>query len=64
MGGRTLSAKHWAQDMWKSSRSRSRRSCSGGGKRLFDDCDETVTLQHLSLLQSAFATHITYRVVR
>jgi dihydrofolate reductase len=36
----------------------------GGGKRLFDGFDETVTLEHLSLLQSPFATHITYRVVR
>ena len=36
----------------------------GGGKRLFDDFDETVVLEHESLLQSAFATHITYRVVR
>jgi dihydrofolate reductase len=36
----------------------------GGGKRLFDDFDETLTLEHLRLLQSPFATHITYRVVR
>jgi len=36
----------------------------GGGKRLFDDFDETLRLEHLSLLQSPFATHITYRVVR
>jgi len=36
----------------------------GGGKRLFDDFDETVSLEHLRLLQSPFATHITYRVVR
>jgi dihydrofolate reductase len=36
----------------------------GGGKRLFDDFGETVGLEHLSLLQSPFATHITYRVVR
>ncbi len=36
----------------------------GGGKRLFDDFDETVGLEHLRLLQSPFATHITYRVVR
>jgi dihydrofolate reductase len=36
----------------------------GGGKRLFDAFDETVSLEHLSLLQSPFATHITYRVVR
>ena len=36
----------------------------GGGKRLFDDFDETVSLEHAGLLQSPFATHITYRVVR
>jgi len=36
----------------------------GGGKRLFDGFDETVSLEHVSLLQSPFATHITYRVVR
>ena len=36
----------------------------GGGKRLFDDFGEAVSLEHLSLLQSPFATHITYRVVQ
>jgi dihydrofolate reductase len=36
----------------------------GGGKRLFDDFDQTVILEHLRLVQSPFATHITYRVVR
>jgi dihydrofolate reductase len=36
----------------------------GGGKRLFDGFDETVSLEHVSLLQSPFATHITYRVIR
>jgi dihydrofolate reductase len=36
----------------------------GGGKRLFDDYDEPLDLEHVSLLQSPFATHITYRVVR
>jgi dihydrofolate reductase len=36
----------------------------GRGKRLFDDFDETVGLEHVGLLQSPFATHITYRVVR
>ncbi len=36
----------------------------GGGKRLFDGFDETFTLEHMRLLQSPFATHITYRVVR
>ena len=32
--------------------------------RLFDGFEETLTLEHLRLLQSPFATHITYRVVR
>jgi dihydrofolate reductase len=36
----------------------------GGGKRLFDDFDRTMNLEHLGLLQSPFATHITYRVVQ
>ncbi|MGH2827575.1 MAG: dihydrofolate reductase family protein [Actinomycetota bacterium] len=36
----------------------------GGGKRLFDDFHETVNLEHLNLLQSPFATHLSYRVVR
>jgi dihydrofolate reductase len=36
----------------------------GGGKRLFDGFDETLVLEHVDLLQSAFATHVTYRVVR
>jgi len=36
----------------------------GGGKRLFDDFDQTVRLEHLRVLQSPFATHIVYRVVR
>jgi dihydrofolate reductase len=36
----------------------------GGGKRLFDGFDETMSLEHVRLLQSPFATHITYRVVR
>ena len=35
----------------------------GGGKRLFDGFEETLNLEHESLLQSPFATHITYRVV-
>jgi dihydrofolate reductase len=35
----------------------------GGGKRLFDDFDAMLNLEHLGLLQSRFATHITYRVV-
>jgi len=36
----------------------------GGGKRLFEGFDETVNLEHVRLLQSPFATHITYRVIR
>ncbi len=36
----------------------------GGGKRLFDDFDTTMRLEHVRVLQSPFATHITYRVVR
>jgi dihydrofolate reductase len=34
----------------------------GGGKRLFDDFDDKVMLEHVSVLQSPFATHITYHV--
>jgi dihydrofolate reductase len=36
----------------------------GGGKRLFDGIDQSLNLEHVSLLQSPFATHLTYRVVR
>ena len=36
----------------------------GAGKRLFDDFDQAMNLEHVDLLQSPFATHITYRVVR
>jgi dihydrofolate reductase len=36
----------------------------GGGKRLFDGFDESVNLEPLSMLQSPFATHLSYRVVR
>jgi dihydrofolate reductase len=36
----------------------------GAGKRLFDDSTPSVRLEHVHLLQSPFATHITYRVVR
>lgn len=36
----------------------------GVGKRLFDGFEATMNLDHLGLLQSPFATHITYRVVR
>jgi dihydrofolate reductase len=35
----------------------------GGGKRLFDGFEQTLNLEHAGLLQSPFATHITYRVV-
>jgi hypothetical protein len=35
----------------------------GGGKRLFEDFDDSLTLEHAGLLQSPFATHITYRVL-
>jgi dihydrofolate reductase len=35
----------------------------GGGKRLFEGFDQTVNLEHLGLLQSPFATHVSYRVV-
>jgi dihydrofolate reductase len=36
----------------------------GDGKRLFEGFEQTVNLEHLGLLQSPFATHLTYRVVR
>ena len=36
----------------------------GGGKRLFEGFDETVKLQPVRVLQSPFATHITYHVMR
>jgi dihydrofolate reductase len=36
----------------------------GAGKRLFDGFDETLNLEHVRLLHSPFATHITYRVLR
>jgi hypothetical protein len=32
--------------------------------RLFDDFEQPLTLEHVSLVQSPFATYITYRVVR
>ncbi len=35
----------------------------GGGKRLVEGFDETVNLEHVELLQSPSATHITYRIV-
>ncbi len=36
----------------------------GGGKRLFEGFDQTLNLEHVALLQSPLATHITYRLVR
>jgi dihydrofolate reductase len=36
----------------------------GGGKRLFDGFEQALNLEHAGLLQSPFATHITYRLVR
>jgi dihydrofolate reductase len=36
----------------------------GGGKRLFEGFDSTIGLEHVSVLQSPFATHITYRIPR
>jgi len=36
----------------------------GGGKRLFEGFGENLDLEHVRVLQSPFATHITYRVVR
>jgi dihydrofolate reductase len=36
----------------------------GGGKRLFEGFDQTLNLEHLSVLHSPLATHISYRVVR
>jgi dihydrofolate reductase len=36
----------------------------GGGKRLFEGFDRSIDLEHVRTLQSTFATHITYRVVR
>jgi dihydrofolate reductase len=35
----------------------------GAGKRLFDDSTPPFRLEHVNLLQSPFATHITYRVL-
>jgi dihydrofolate reductase len=35
----------------------------GAGKRLFPDFEKPVKLEHQALLQSPFATHLTYRVV-
>ncbi len=36
----------------------------GGGKRLFEGFDQPLNLEPIRSLQSPFATHITYRVVR
>lgn len=36
----------------------------GEGKRLFDGFHEDMTLEHIGVRQSPFATHISYRVVR
>lgn len=36
----------------------------GSGKRLFDGFEQSLDLEHIGLLQSPFATHITYRVKR
>ncbi len=36
----------------------------GGGKRLFDGFDRSMNFEQVRLLQSPFATHITYRVDR
>jgi dihydrofolate reductase len=36
----------------------------GGGKRLFEGFDESLELEHLRVVQSPLATHITYRVLR
>ena len=36
----------------------------GGGKRLFDGFDETIVLEPDGVRQSAFATHVSYRVAR
>jgi dihydrofolate reductase len=36
----------------------------GGGKRLFDGFEESLSLEPLAVVQSPFATHVTYRVLR
>lgn len=36
----------------------------GAGKHLFEGFDKDIDLEHVETLQSPFATHITYRVVR
>ncbi len=36
----------------------------GAGKRLFDGFGQQVELEHIGVLQSPFATHVGYRVVR
>jgi hypothetical protein len=34
----------------------------GAGKRLFDGFDRPLSLEHVGVRQSPFATHISYRV--
>jgi dihydrofolate reductase len=36
----------------------------GGGQRLFEGFDQTLNLEHVGLLQSPFATHVSHHVVR
>jgi dihydrofolate reductase len=36
----------------------------GAGKRLFEGFEKTVGLGHIGVLQSLWATHVRYRVVR
>jgi dihydrofolate reductase len=36
----------------------------GGGKRLFEGFDESISLEQIRVVHSPFATHLTYRVVR
>ena len=36
---------------------------AGAGKRLFEGFDQSLNLEHVRVLQSPFATHITYRVL-
>jgi dihydrofolate reductase len=35
----------------------------GGGKRLFDGFEQSLNFEHVAVLQSPLATHITYRLV-
>jgi dihydrofolate reductase len=36
----------------------------GGGKRLFNGFEQSLDLEHVTVLQSRFAKHLSYRVVR